>query len=353
MIERREDLVTIQALRAVAALMVVAYHAAGQWGGHLASLDEEGVWPNGSAGVDIFFVISGLVMAISASRIASRPQAWRIFFSRRLARIVPMYRVTTTVKILAVLALPAFVARTRLDPMYVLGSYLFVPVRDAAGVSAPVLPVGWTLSFEMTFYVLVAAALFLRLSLFRVAAPVLLALAILAIVRRPNWPAVAALANVIVLEFLFGAVIGARLLRGTVLPTLAAGALLPLAFAVIVAIPVGSGTLRIVTWGVPAAAIVAAAVALEHRLGPALPPWLLRLGDASYSIYLTHGFVVPVVVLLVVHAHLPKLAALLAIIIGCIVASAIVGLLAYAGVEHPLLRYHRRKSLQKAFVATQ
>ncbi|HEY5083753.1 MAG TPA: acyltransferase family protein, partial [Rhizomicrobium sp.] len=58
----RNDLLTVQALRAIAALMVVAYHCLDEWGTHTVGRSADTLWGNGSAGVDIFFVISGLVI---------------------------------------------------------------------------------------------------------------------------------------------------------------------------------------------------------------------------------------------------------------------------------------------------
>jgi len=120
---RRHELLGVQALRAVAALMVVAYHAVDQWTTHRAGYAPGDLWPNGSAGVDVFFVISGLVMTISVQRNAHRPHPAWSFARDRLIRIVPLYWIITTFKIAAVLALPALVARTQLDPLYVAGSY--------------------------------------------------------------------------------------------------------------------------------------------------------------------------------------------------------------------------------------
>ena len=86
---RQGDLLTVQVLRAAAALLVVGYHAANQFGEHLVPAVEI-IWPNGSAGVDIFFVISGLVMVLSAERCGQVAGGWQIFLRQRLTRIVPL-----------------------------------------------------------------------------------------------------------------------------------------------------------------------------------------------------------------------------------------------------------------------
>jgi exopolysaccharide production protein ExoZ len=47
-------------------------------------------------GVDIFFVISGFIMVYTSVDLFGRPGAWRIFLTRRLTRIVPLYWLLTT-----------------------------------------------------------------------------------------------------------------------------------------------------------------------------------------------------------------------------------------------------------------
>ncbi|MBN8874199.1 MAG: acyltransferase [Rhodospirillales bacterium] len=350
MAERRTELLTVQALRAIAALLVVAYHAVGHWGAHVRGEEADAIWGNGAAGVDVFFVISGLVMVISASRLHGRAMAGWVFLRHRLTRIVPMYWIVTTAKIAAVLAMPALVARTHLDTPYVIGSYLLLPVHDASGHISPVLPVGWTLTYEMMFYLLVTLALAIRVPLLRIAVPALLAFSALAVFAQPGWPPIADFANTIVLEFLAGVLIGMAIQRDRIVPEPLGWVLLLGGFAALLLMPVGSGVLRPLTWGVPAAAIVLGAVGLEHRLASRLPRWLLAAGDASYSTYLTHGFVVPLVGVLVLRAGLAPAPALAVLIAASVVLSAVVGQASYIVLERPLLHLFRRRRAAPAVV---
>lgn len=333
---RRSDLSTVQALRGVAALLVVAYHAVNTWSQHALDHTTDGLWPNGSAGVDIFFVISGLVMVLSADRLAGRAGACRTFVRQRLVRIVPLYWVMTTAKIAAVLAVPSLVLRTRLDLPYVVGSYLFLPVHDSAGDLFPVLPVGWTLTYEMLFYVLVSLALLIRWPILAIAGPALGAVIAAAIAFGSD-----GFANTIVAEFLFGVLIGIAIRHGLRLPPTIALVLMCGGFAVLVTGPVVSDVLRPLTWGVPAWFIVAGAVALEDRLAPKLPRWLLDAGDASYSIYLMHLFVIPLVYISVARL-VPDTLWLPFMVVGSLLASAAVGRLGYIWIEKPFLQWLRR-----------
>jgi exopolysaccharide production protein ExoZ len=328
---RRNDLLGVQALRAVAALMVVAYHAVDQWTTHMPGYANRDYWPNGSAGVDIFFVISGLVMTISVQRNAARPHAAWTFSKDRIIRIVPLYWIVTTLKILAVLAAPELVTRTTLDPLYVAGSYALLPVHDATGIIRPVLPVGWTLTYEMFFYILVAAALLLRAPLGRICIPVLLAFAAFTFVLPAE-----SFADTIVVEFIFGIAIGNLIPRLQALPPAVGAVVGPVAFLLLATVPIGDGLARPLTWGIPAACIVAATVSTELSLRRHLPRWLLAAGNASYATYLTHGFVIPVAFILC--RSIPvDWAGLAAMITISFVVSAMAGQVTHQLVEQPLL----------------
>jgi exopolysaccharide production protein ExoZ len=337
------NFLTIQALRAVAALLVVLLHAFETWGERVDPAAPGVGWENGAAGVDVFFVISGFVMVISSRRLVDRAGAALTFLRHRLVRIVPLYWLLTTVKILAVVALGSVVLRTGLDFDFVAGSYLFLPVTDSAGHFRPVLPVGWTLTYEFLFYLLFAAALAIRVDVLVIVIPGLGLFAAVALVRTEAWPAWTILFDTIVGEFVFGVALGKWTLQGFRLPPAIAGMCVLAGFALILVVPMVSENTRVLTWGVPAFAIVAGAVSLEPLVAPALPRWLLTLGDASYSVYLSHGFVLPVLGLLFSRIVSPGLWTEGLTIVLCLVFSSLVGWGVFILVESPMLRALRRR----------
>jgi exopolysaccharide production protein ExoZ len=339
---RPASFLTIQALRAVAALLVVLFHAFETWGERIDP-DAPGVnWGNGAAGVDIFFIISGFVMVISSRRLVNRPGAWLIFLRHRVVRIVPLYWLLTTAKIVAVLALGGVVLRTGLDLNFVAGSYLFLPVTDSAGHFRPVLPVGWTLTYEFLFYLFFAVALAARVDVLRIVIPGLGLFAAVALVRDETWPAWTILFDTIVVEFVFGVALGNWALRGFRLPPAIAAGMVICGFILILTLPMVSENTRAVTWGMPAFAIVAGAISLESFAAATLPCWILALGDASYSIYLSHGFVLPTLMLLIGRLVSPGLWAEGLTIILCLTTSSIAGWILFRFIENPVLRALRR-----------
>jgi len=205
------------------------------------------------------------------------------FFTRRLARIGPPYWLLTAVAI-PVMSLPT-------DWGSLLGSYLFIPFRIANGNVVPIYGVGWTLNYEMYFYALFSAAIFLRRN---VAVPVLcLTLCLIALLGRLVQPTLAPLqfwSDPIILEFAFGMILALLYIRGIQFPT-------PIRICLVVAgvIMIGffnakmppSGY-RVSQWGIPAATIFAGTVlGREIDFGWLRAPVKI-LGDSSYALYLTH-----------------------------------------------------------------
>src|SRR6185437_8974059 len=145
---------TIQVLRGVAALLVVLFHlvdAERIYGRGPMLLD--GIARLGFAGVDVFFVISGFVMVSVTQGLYGLPKNAALFLGRRVARIYPMYWLFTTVIVLMMLVMPHAV-----DPSFFakskLASYLLWPTG-----ALPILQVGWTLTYEMFFYLVIAAGI--------------------------------------------------------------------------------------------------------------------------------------------------------------------------------------------------
>jgi peptidoglycan/LPS O-acetylase OafA/YrhL len=291
----------LQALRFLAAFFVLIIHST-----FYASerLDKNFVvWNRGATGVDIFFVLSGFVMIYSSVRLMKSRDGWRVFSERRIARIVPMYWLATTLKLITMLLTAGFVLHAHFSWITVVCSYLFLPTRNIDGVLAPLLGVGWTLIFEMFFYFLFALALFLRVDVYKLVGIVLSLLAIGAYFRQPDWPPVSFYLNTISLEFFLGMIIGHLCLKNWHLPRWIALVFIPLGFFLLLYPWPDVNAPRILLTGVPAALIVWATAALEDSLGW-IPRWVIYLGDASYVIYLFHPMIAPAAPVILSHMHI-------------------------------------------------
>ena len=289
----------VQVLRGFAAAMVVALHATQYWSQRVGGQAPSLVWGNGAAGVDIFFVISGFVMAVSTIGREDNYHPARDFLKRRLIRIVPLYWIATTLVLLKdvfIFRNPNFAnsaEHPRTPLSYIVSSFLFIPYRNSLGHVEPLLNVGWTLSFEMLFYLLFASALALRVRVAIWLTPVMIGLVITGIFANLfnglHAPAICTLANPILLEFLAGLVLGKLVLSGHRFNLALSSLLGTLGLIVLVLIPwILEPRIRALEWGLPATMVVVAVVMLEKDFGYLWPRWALKLGDASYSLYLFH-----------------------------------------------------------------
>lgn len=294
--ERITPLLSIQALRAVAAALVVIYHlinAESVYGGGITVLG--GPAHFGFAGVDVFFVISGFIMAtVTAGQFGSRARALD-FLGKRAVRILPLYWICTAVIAAMVMLRPGSLDPALADRSLV-HSLLLIPQEGG-----PLLVVGWTLTYELLFYA--ATALALAFGSRRHVPWLLLgwAASLLALQAVPaQGPIVALLTSPLSIEFIAGAAVG---LYWRKLPTALAWPAMLLALAwmataamVLIDVPGHGQTdgVRVIAFGLPAALLVAGVARLEHAGRVRVPRLAVILGDASYSLYLTHLFVMSI-----------------------------------------------------------
>lgn len=338
---------SIQVLRAVAALLVVFCHAANEVGGHGASTSH--LWrlvnTKGLFGVDIFFVVSGFVMMyiISGQRSGRASATW--FISDRVLRVVPLYWAATLVSVAVGLALPALKHENCYAVSYVLRSLFFVPSSNPmTGAPEPVLGLGWTLNFEMFFYVVISLVLLLGIRrVYLAVVAIFVTLVALGLWLNPEYLILKGWTHTIILEFVFGVLFAQLRLSGFRIGVPAQVGLIVAGVAgwLLMGPPTeGVFDMRGLVWGPPAAAIFAGVVMGRHEI--AYPKLLLSIGDASYSLYLTHLFVLRASSLLV--NHLPvgpalRVVLLFAVFVPCALCVAI---LSYRKFEMPTMRFGRR-----------
>ena len=297
---------SVQALRGIAALLVVIFHAnllhlavPGEMSGKFGAL-----WEQGYAGVDVFFVISGFIMVFVTRVTAPSAKTALRFAYARVTRIYPLWWVFALAMIgcyfiqYGQAAAPKRAAGDAILP-YLLKSFLLIPQSDV-----PVLGVGWTLIHEIFFYGLFAVTLFLPrrfLKFFLLAWAALIA----AVSLKKLPPDFAAtywhlLTFPLNMEFILGACVGLAYLRGR-LPwarlALFIGIICFL-YGLAAGVTQKPGLFlwqRVLAYGLPSAAILYGFVSLERSGQIRMPGELSHLGDWSYSLYLSHPIVILVI----------------------------------------------------------
>lgn len=295
--ETRRKLDGLQVLRALAASAVVFEHVAFHARLGRVPVECPRWFELGHLGVDLFFVLSGFIIVHVHGDDIGRPERARDYAWRRFARVWPLLAILTTFKLLAGLVVPGLVPEDRYQPGVVATSYLCLPHADW-----PVLSVAWTLRHEAFFYACFALVV---LGGRRVAGVLLLAWLVVAIVAG-SWrggPLLLEFAgNPLNAHFLLGCAVAAWIRRAPAstahapsiwwLASIAVG-MAPALVAYARHMDSGLPAILLRLWfGIGCAALVAWMVRRELASPLRAPRWLVALGDASYSLYLWHGFVV-------------------------------------------------------------
>lgn len=341
----------LQILRALASYLVFLTHF-GQYVGTL--LPRPDLLAFGLSGVDVFFVLSGFIMFVSTDGRGERPGG---FLLRRASRVVPVYWLVTIGVALIALAGLKPIGILTFQPDFLIQSLLFLPF-SRGGYIEPLVSVGWTLNYEMFFYVVFAGLLLVPTRAGRAlgAVTIFLVLILLGLLPVPGlyW---AYYTKPIVIEFAAGIGLGYAYLhlgapaagfpvRRVAAAALAAAVLLVLGGQVVVGAlglePELSGFARPLVWG-SAAVLVVGAMLLLERGGVALRSrWLLSQGNASYSFYLIHNLMLHTASKLAAPLAAPGFGRAALIFVMAFAASAAIGELLFRSVETPMIATLRR-----------
>lgn len=254
---------------------------------------------NGFAGVDLFFVISGFIMVYVTHERPRNTAGIVDFLLARIGRIYPLWCFFSIILIGCVLTLtgqwvyPEFNIPQSREIEFILKSFLLIPQNEF-----PYLMVGWTLIHEMYFYIVFAALL---LAPKRWMIPLLLIWSALVLGGNlAGWADATASSflalavHPLTLEFIAGALVGLAFVSGRRNWARLALILGALGFAgsyLIINHDVESMMLnyeRLLAYGLPACLILYGLVSLESTRSVTVPQWAIRLGDASYALYLCH-----------------------------------------------------------------
>jgi peptidoglycan/LPS O-acetylase OafA/YrhL len=277
----------IQVLRAFAAVTVVQFHTGFRFP-YLHNF--------GSLGVDVFFVISGYIMA----RILD-PQSDSnsdFFFRRRVLRIVPPYWFFTLLLFFVSLRIPQLMGSTQASVSDLLKSLFFIPFTKGSGLIQPLLFIGWSLNYEMFFYLALAVGILIhKRHAVWIGAGLVLATMLACLPLASTYVPARFYSRDVVLEFLLGIVsyyicravseTSARRLRVASLFVCIASALMLIA---VQAVLPQMNISRVVTLGIPALLLVTSASLLSQGGWDTNLTWLVLIGDASYILYLIHPY---------------------------------------------------------------
>jgi exopolysaccharide production protein ExoZ len=318
-----KTIVSIQYLRALAALAVVVFHAATR---------TDLSFTVGQAGVDLFFVISGFLM-VSITGPTTQPLS---FMRDRIVRIVPLYWLATT--LLIVVALLGFAPKLSLEIDYIVKSYFFVPAyMPNSSEIWPVLVPGWTLNYEIFFYVLFASIILIFKNKYRfIALAVILSFFVgIGMIFQLKSAIFATYTNPILLDFVFGALVATISQRIIKLPQYLGHILIAVSFAMLTTFEaIFPSSSRFLKYGAPAAILLIGVLMLDMQMPTSIALRAFKfLGDASYSIYLWHPLAISLTTKI---AKNFALTATFEILLGLVVGTC-VGIMSYLAIEKPMM----------------
>lgn len=291
----------LQGLRGIAVLLVVFFHML-LIERKYAQFDT--IVPNsfmiGVSGVDLFFLISGFVMVtVTRDIFQSQLEIWR-FLYHRVTRIYPLYWFYSIIILCVFIVHPSWVNSNQGNQVNILESFLLIPQNIL-----PLVNVGWTLIHEIYFYIVFTALLFFpRKSLLYG----LISWAIIIFfgdIYLPweNSPFIKVYFHPLTIEFIVGCLMAILYFKNSIKGNANFIALTSLTIWVIgyylykktIGEFIPSGWIRVLVFGVPCAFGLYAALLYEKNDGIIMPKWICKVGDYSYSIYLSHIIVLSVI----------------------------------------------------------
>lgn len=336
------NLKTLQILRAVAATSVVYFHI--------------GAIPVfGSFGVDIFFVISGFVMAL----VISNGQTPTTFAINRITRIIPLYWILTTCVLILAAIKPDLLNSTTANLTNYIKSILFIPYFKENGALHPMLAVGWTLNYEMFFYFCIWISIILARNFYISITFALLATSYLLLGNHSaNSVLQSFFGNTIVFEFLLG-IFAFKIYQKKSMPKLNSLTLIiiaALSFSFMAYLEFsGYDLARFIAFGLPSVTLLLSVIALEETdfiKKNSLANVLAIIGDASYATYLSHFYIVEGIRKIgfqkfnIINPYTP-----LGVVV-ILITSSLTGYILYVVLDKPLSKFFK-KELQSKLIQQQ
>lgn len=331
-------LYSVQFLRGFAALLVVMTHITNK---EVQNGLSTRYWFNmGGAGIDLFFIISGFIMCYTTY---NKQVSFARFMKLRIERIIPLYWLFTTFALILYL-MPFKIFSAREDSISVLDSYFLLPLGKNYLVGT-----GWTLSYEFYFYLIFALFLLAPIQSYLRYFGITLTIIFLTCF---GWtigrqiPIIDFIFSHWLIEFVFG--IAAFVIYKQIK--------IPYIYCIIMVI----GGLPILLYqnfddallrtqyrvfyaGIPMFLIFNGCLHLEKYLKHPKNYFFLfleYLGNSSYSLYLTHPFMLALTSRICMKLHITSPI----VFIFCMLLTAILfGFFVYRFIEQPMLKWTRNK----------
>jgi exopolysaccharide production protein ExoZ len=336
--------------------LVIFIHAASDGAPRISVINYANSFYNlkywGVIGVDLFYAISGFIMTIVIPSYLGK-DGWKTFLIKRIVRILPLYYLITLFDI----ALALYKHHRAFDVIKLLKSLFFIPFFDSPKFVNPYVGVGWSLSYEIYFYLLICLLLVLKKNIYKSLLITITVLSAIGVVTNFSNPLLKFLTSPLLLEFGLGILCGLIFKKITQKPTMTkfTSAFILIAGAVLMCITLFykpyyhqeflgaqntvennniAAFIRVIILGIPSAIFLLGVVLYEYLSKIKTTSFLILCGDSSYSCYLIHTHCYPAVTAIFIFLHLSSNLYLLLIVPLCLLISIVF----YILIEKPLTK---------------
>jgi exopolysaccharide production protein ExoZ len=296
--QSKQKLNSLQVYRGLASILVVLHHSNLILAQEFNQDTSFNLFHFGWAGVDFFFVLSGFIIFYIHQSDLGKPDQFNSFAKKRLVRIYPLYWIILVGKILISLL------GDKNNRIYESNFFQFfkafsLGLQDKADLDI-FLGVSWTLTYEIFFYAIFALAILLPSKIYW---PILISWIIGILLNLFNLLPIAGFRALEFtldahnLEFILGIIAAYTISKYQVNYS---KILLCTALTMVIISIANTryhefntaGIPSALAYGIPFSLLIIASVQIEKNTALRMPSFLLYLGNASYSIYLTHGFLI-------------------------------------------------------------
>ncbi len=334
----------LQILRALAAILIMAKHVLYEVD-LISPIDfNYGNYKHYVVGIDIFFVLSGFIMIYISQGVWGFQNA-KEFFLRRVVRIVPIYWFYTAVLAVIAVLIPQVLGNAEFLPLDFIKSLFFVPYVNTAGDLQPLLANGWSLNYEMYFYLIFALCLLLPMPYSLLALSGYFLVTIFTNFAGAEGLFASFYSRPIILEFLAGAIIGFLFLKNIRLPSwcfyigvvFVVSAVMALFFT-------DSLDAQGIGYNKPLVGILSVLLLVLPKGAENLrmPRWGVKIGDSSYTLYLAHPFAIGAITQLVLLTNTESVIHPWFIFVVISAVSIYGSFIAYNLIEKPALKWSKK-----------
>jgi exopolysaccharide production protein ExoZ len=336
-------LASIQVGRGLAALAVVFYHVSLLFTQKADITVFGGYTRYGYMGVPFFFVLSGFIIGYAHFKDLNQPSKLPAFIYKRFIRVFPMYWALSLAFVIAALiglGEPDF----SFSPHDMIQSLILVHFTPQ--FLSPPLKVGWTLFYEVRFYLIFALAIYSPKATSALCCAWLAAIFTLTPFNALTYEWL----SYWNLAFPFG--LAACFMLGRIRPSswlifVISGSVLPTAIILFSNIETLHGGRSVEMLGVMVGfSLLMLGASLAERLYTVRYwPWLLLLGDASYAVYLVHSAIISVAGIVIFKYHVLRHVSAEAIVLPLVLIATLMGIVVHLLLEKPLISFLRSPKL--------